>query len=222
MMGFGSRSGALRVFKKNSTPLSRRCSVLLTTLLTPGVAPQSYDLDDNTRAHAFNVTAVTSDSQHLVIYLNVDYQKSAVSCQSAPKKPWSYCSYIITGKVYSHVRTIRNNKCSLVTCIVAPDVLLIDYVVSAVDADLRDRVSAALLAETAATNDNKWLSELNPGPCPSGPHSCPPSKYRASEGVCNNVRHPQWGSRGSPFLRLLSPNYQDGKYRDPGGGCGSV
>ncbi|CAG2067071.1 unnamed protein product [Timema podura] len=166
------------------------------------------------------------------------------------------------------------------------------YVVSAVDADLRDRVSAALLAETAATNDNKWyvtrpllswrlvpnlilfsfdrivlfiikleikkprsldgkwprtrgckmaatvsadcfqsyplvalvirLSELNPGPCPSGPPSCPPSKYRAPEGVCNNVRHPQWGSRGSPFLRLLPPNYQDGKYRDPGGGRGSV
>nr|CAD7435254.1 unnamed protein product [Timema monikensis] len=128
-------------------------SVLLTTLLTPGVTPQSHDMDDNTRAHALNVTA--------------------------------------------------------------PDVLLVDYVVSAVDADLRDRVSAALLAETAATNDNKWLSELNPGPCPSGPPSCPPSKYRASEGVCNNVRHPQWGSRGSPFLRLLPPNYQDGKYRDP-------
>nr|CAD7400026.1 unnamed protein product [Timema cristinae] len=38
------------------------------------------------------LAAVTSDSQNLGIYLNVDCHKSAVSCQSAPKKPWGYCT----------------------------------------------------------------------------------------------------------------------------------
>nr|CAD7194585.1 unnamed protein product [Timema douglasi] len=37
--------------------------------------------------------AVTSDSQNLGVYLNVDCQKSAVGCQSAPKKPWGYCRF---------------------------------------------------------------------------------------------------------------------------------
>nr|CAD7200268.1 unnamed protein product [Timema douglasi] len=36
---------------------------------------------------------VTSDSQDLCIYLNVDCQKSAVNCQSAPKKPRGYCRF---------------------------------------------------------------------------------------------------------------------------------
>nr|CAD7260521.1 unnamed protein product [Timema shepardi] len=37
-----------------------------------------------------SLTAVTSESQNLGTYLDVDCQKSAVSCQSAPKKPWGY------------------------------------------------------------------------------------------------------------------------------------
>ncbi|XP_030764451.1 uncharacterized protein LOC115888752 [Sitophilus oryzae] len=41
--------------------------------------------------------------------------------------------------------------------------------------------------------------------------NCPPSKYRTTSGECNNVRHPTWGTRGSPFLRLLPPTYADGK-----------
>nr|CAD7393457.1 unnamed protein product [Timema cristinae] len=40
------------------------------------------------------LASVTSDSQNLGIYLNVDCQKSAVSCQSAPKKPWDYCTFL--------------------------------------------------------------------------------------------------------------------------------
>nr|CAD7266179.1 unnamed protein product [Timema shepardi] len=40
------------------------------------------------------LAAVTSDSQNVGIYLNVDCQKSAVSCQSAPKKSRGYCTYI--------------------------------------------------------------------------------------------------------------------------------
>nr|CAD7401957.1 unnamed protein product [Timema poppensis] len=40
------------------------------------------------------LAAVTSDILNLGIYLNADCQKSAVSCQSAPKKPWGYLSSI--------------------------------------------------------------------------------------------------------------------------------
>nr|CAD7392362.1 unnamed protein product [Timema cristinae] len=36
------------------------------------------------------LATITSGSQNLGIYLNFDCQKSAVSCQSAPKKPWGY------------------------------------------------------------------------------------------------------------------------------------
>jgi hypothetical protein len=48
-------------------------------------------------------------------------------------------------------------------------------------------------------------------PCPPAPSSCPPSKYRRGDGACNNVRHPEWGTGGSPFRRLLPPVYSDGK-----------
>ncbi|KAF7275524.1 hypothetical protein GWI33_011632 [Rhynchophorus ferrugineus] len=41
--------------------------------------------------------------------------------------------------------------------------------------------------------------------------NCPPSKFRTATGECNNVRHPTWGIRGAPFLRLLPPIYADGK-----------
>nr|CAD7421078.1 unnamed protein product [Timema poppensis] len=37
------------------------------------------------------LAAVTSDSQNLDTYLNIDCQKSPVNCQSAPKKPRGYC-----------------------------------------------------------------------------------------------------------------------------------
>nr|CAD7394496.1 unnamed protein product [Timema cristinae] len=40
------------------------------------------------------LAAVTFDSQNLDIYLNFDCHKSAVSCQSAPKKPWGYLSLL--------------------------------------------------------------------------------------------------------------------------------
>nr|XP_022916804.1 uncharacterized protein LOC111426494 [Onthophagus taurus] len=40
--------------------------------------------------------------------------------------------------------------------------------------------------------------------------SCPPNKFRKPTGECNNIRHSQWGVRGTPFLRVLKPQYQDG------------
>jgi hypothetical protein len=48
-------------------------------------------------------------------------------------------------------------------------------------------------------------------PCPPSLRSCPPSKYRRVDGACNNVRHPEWGTVGGPFKRLLRPVYSDGK-----------
>lgn len=47
--------------------------------------------------------------------------------------------------------------------------------------------------------------------CPPAVRSCPPNKYRSLDGSCNNVRHPERGTRGSPFRRLLLPSYSDGE-----------
>nr|CAD7442922.1 unnamed protein product [Timema bartmani] len=49
---------------------------------------EQYDLQKN-----MCLAVVTFDSQNLGLYLTVDCQKSAVNCQSAPKKPWVYCTY---------------------------------------------------------------------------------------------------------------------------------
>ncbi|XP_043527129.1 uncharacterized protein LOC122537740 [Frieseomelitta varia] len=51
----------------------------------------------------------------------------------------------------------------------------------------------------------------NDAPCRIKPdRPCPPSKYRTPSGACNNVRHPVWGARGAPFLKLLPSAYSDG------------
>nr|CAD7449137.1 unnamed protein product [Timema bartmani] len=50
------------------------------------------------------LAAVTSDSQNLGVYLNVDCQKSTVSCQSAPKKPWGYFKQPVFTNLYLHQR----------------------------------------------------------------------------------------------------------------------
>lgn len=38
---------------------------------------------------------------------------------------------------------------------------------------------------------------------------CPPSKFRAPTGECNNVLNRSWAARGDIFLRLLQANYAD-------------
>lgn len=40
--------------------------------------------------------------------------------------------------------------------------------------------------------------------CPKSPH------YRTYEGICNNKKHPHWGSAYTPFRRALNPDYCDG------------
>ncbi|XP_033611688.1 uncharacterized protein LOC111875414 [Cryptotermes secundus] len=84
------------------------------------------------------------------------------------------------------------------------------YLSNVLDNDLRMRVGAAILAENYAKNPNAWLGSDGKAPCPSFLRSCPPSKYRRVDGACNNVRHPEWGTVGAPFKRLLRPVYSDG------------
>ncbi|XP_068084351.1 uncharacterized protein [Anabrus simplex] len=87
-----------------------------------------------------------------------------------------------------------------------------DYVANLLDPNLQVRLRAALLAENFAKNPNLWLGEDGKAPCPPPLQvtACTPTKYRTADGSCNNVRHPEWGKRGAPFLRLLEPNYHDG------------
>ncbi|KZC13921.1 Peroxidasin [Dufourea novaeangliae] len=83
-----------------------------------------------------------------------------------------------------------------------------------VDHDLQARARAGIEAErftyqTKARFQNR--PEVGDAPCRIKPdRPCPPSKYRTPSGVCNNVRHPVWGSRGAPFLKVLPPDYSDG------------
>ncbi|XP_046470600.1 uncharacterized protein [Neodiprion pinetum] len=88
-----------------------------------------------------------------------------------------------------------------------------EYVAN-IDIDLQARAVAALEAEKHAYQSRTWLEDrIGPdgSPCRVRPERpCPPSMYRAPSGACNNVRHPAWGARGSPMLRLIGPAYADG------------
>ncbi|XP_037079378.1 chorion peroxidase-like [Pollicipes pollicipes] len=42
------------------------------------------------------------------------------------------------------------------------------------------------------------------------PIQCHPKRYRRIDGLCNNVRFPNWGATRRVFQRLLEPNYIDG------------
>lgn len=58
---------------------------------------------------------------------------------------------------------------------------------------------------------NRYQSTKD-APCRiKGDRPCPPSKYRTPSGTCNNVRHPVWGARSAPFLKMLPPAYSDGE-----------
>lgn len=74
--------------------------------------------------------------------------------------------------------------------------------------DIKPIVANALRLERGSyVEDSRLTGECNFEEEPP----CPPSKYRTATGECNNIRHPRWGNRGAPFLRLLPPSYSDGK-----------
>ena len=35
---------------------------------------------------------------------------------------------------------------------------------------------------------------------------------RSADGTCNNIQHPEWGARHTPFTRLMPAAYEDGMY----------
>ncbi|XP_031782036.1 uncharacterized protein LOC100119054 [Nasonia vitripennis] len=86
-----------------------------------------------------------------------------------------------------------------------------DYVYG-VDYDLQARARAAIEAERfTLQTSHRRQQRAEQEPCRvRQDRPCPPSKYRTPSGACNNVRHPAWGARGSPYLRLLPPAYADG------------
>nr|CAD7425796.1 unnamed protein product [Timema monikensis] len=55
------------------------------------------------------LAAVTSECQNLGIYLNIDCQKSAVSCQSATKKLWGYCRHAAL-KIFPDEANVNKGK----------------------------------------------------------------------------------------------------------------
>jgi peroxidase len=71
-----------------------------------------------------------------------------------------------------------------------------------ISSDLRARARSALLLERGGSQ--KCDIKKDPSPCP-------PSKFRSPTGECNNFNHRDWGSRGDIFMRMLTPNYADGK-----------
>ncbi|XP_036149555.1 LOW QUALITY PROTEIN: uncharacterized protein LOC105828648 [Monomorium pharaonis] len=77
-----------------------------------------------------------------------------------------------------------------------------------IDHDLQARARSAIEAEIFAyrSRSNQAQSACRV----RSERPCPPSKYRTPSGACNNVRHPAWGARGSPFLKLLPSEYSDG------------
>ncbi|EFN77155.1 uncharacterized protein LOC105189890 isoform X2 [Harpegnathos saltator] len=80
-----------------------------------------------------------------------------------------------------------------------------------VDDDLQARARSAIEAERFVYQSPANRIQSANAPCRvRSERPCPPSKYRTPSGVCNNVRHPAWGARGSPFLKLLPPAYSDG------------
>ena len=74
-----------------------------------------------------------------------------------------------------------------------------------ISSDLRARARSALLLERQNLNGNQRC-EVEPDTTP-----CPPSKFRSPTGECNNFNHREWGARGDIFMRMLTPDYADGK-----------
>ena len=73
-----------------------------------------------------------------------------------------------------------------------------------ISSDLRSRARSALLLERLGSSNQECEVDDTAGPCP-------PSKFRSPTSECNNVNHRHWGSRGDVFMRMVAPDYADGK-----------
>lgn len=71
---------------------------------------------------------------------------------------------------------------------------------SSTPTDLKARARFALQLERPNAFPCEHMEKQSP---------CPPSKFRAPTGECNNVINRSWGARGDIFLRLLPANYAD-------------
>ncbi|PBC26298.1 Peroxidasin [Apis cerana cerana] len=79
-----------------------------------------------------------------------------------------------------------------------------------IDHDLQARARAGIEAERFTYQTKARYQNTKDAPCRiKGDRPCPPSKYRTPSGTCNNVRHPVWGARSAPFLKMLPPAYSD-------------
>ncbi|KAK9883031.1 hypothetical protein WA026_001241 [Henosepilachna vigintioctopunctata] len=76
----------------------------------------------------------------------------------------------------------------------------------AIPEDLRLGVETAFKIEQEVVENGRQKNKC----ALQDPIPCPPGKYRRPSGECNNIRHPRWGTRGAPFLRILAPTYSDG------------
>lgn len=76
------------------------------------------------------------------------------------------------------------------------------YCSRSVPSDLKSRVRLALKLEKSNVNTCDTNQKIVP---------CPPSKFRSPTGECNNILNRGYGARGDAFLRLLEPNYADGR-----------
>jgi len=103
--------------------------------------------------------------------------------------------------------TIKHTLSVLVT---QAYVLAIRFPSISISFNIRSIVRSKLLRFTFFRRANK-IQSVNATCRVRSERPCPPSKYRTPSGACNNVRHPAWGARGSPFLKLLPPEYSDGK-----------
>ncbi|XP_029671831.1 uncharacterized protein LOC115240676 isoform X2 [Formica exsecta] len=116
------------------------------------------------------------------------------------------------------VNWLRSSLVLLCTLIIVIPAILspvnqfdISEYVYGIDHDLQARARSAIEAErfTYRLRANR-IQPVNTACRIRSERPCPPNKYRTPSGACNNVRHPAWGARGSPFLKLLPSAYSNG------------
>ena len=97
------------------------------------------------------------------------------------------------------------------------------------ESNLLDRTSEILLKVSQRISSNNTGLSLRSGlvdifssravrkKCPWLPEpKCDPGqKYRQLDGTCNNLRHPNYGRLGTPFQRILLPDYGQGSLEVP-------